>query len=72
VRFHGISDLIDRFYGRIGGGVESNGKIGAGNVFINGTGNAYAWYIELLTKGYGTPKGAISTNDDQPVYASFL
>ena len=60
----GLSDHVDR-------GIESESVISAGQVIVNGLGNAYyfhAFFMQFLSNG----KGVIPANCDQRINLVFL
>ena len=49
---HGIPYFINGFHCSVYGSIKTNGKIGADNVFINGTSQPDTGNIKLLAKFY--------------------
>ena len=67
MRIGGISYFVNGFYGGIYCGIETDSKIGAGNIFINGARQAYAWDVKFMAECFCRTKRTITTNNYQSV-----
>lgn len=65
VGIRGIPDFVDAFHHRVGGGIKADGIIGAVEVVIDGSRQAYHGYGVFLRKDVGTPEAPITAHDDQ-------
>ena len=72
VRIRSIADLVYRLDSRIHGGIKTDGKIGARNVFVNGAGKADTGNLEFGTEFMRAPEGSVAANDNKPVYTQLL
>src|SRR5438046_377139 len=67
-----IAYLINRRYRSINSSVEANGKVGTGNIFINGAGQTNAGNVEFAAENISASERAVSTNDHQAIDAQFF
>src|SRR6185437_3146235 len=72
VGVRGVPDLIDGFYGGIHGRIETDGKIGTRNIFIDGAGKADTGDIELFAEFMGAPEGTVAADDHQAIDTQFF
>ena len=63
----GIADLVDRFNGGIDCGIEADGKVGSGDVLIDGARQADTGDIEFGAQLMGAAKGAVTADDDEAI-----
>src|SRR5688572_29526858 len=64
---HGISYLVDSFYGRVDCGIETNGEVRAINVFVDRPCYAYARDVKFLAESYCAPERTVAANDHQAI-----
>ena len=69
---HGVPELVDALDGRVAGGVESDGVVGASDVVVNGGGDAHhteahAVLGGLAGDGQGPPEGAVAADGHNAV-----
>ena len=72
VRIGGIAYFVDGFHGGIDRGIKANGKVGAGNIFIDGTGQADTGDVEFVAQLMGSPEGTVPADDDQTIDSQLL
>src|SRR5271154_2146924 len=67
-----IADLINSFYGRVGGSVIANGKIGTGQIIIDCSGNANRRNVEFLAEYMKSAECAVASDGNQTINSIFL
>src|SRR5690606_6440635 len=67
----GVAQPVDGFHRHVQGGIKADGELGAGNVVVDGAGNADAGKAHF-GQAHGAHVGAVAANHHQGVDAVLL